>query len=91
MRTSDGHKEQQLSYSDKSNGNKHDNNNVDSNMARGKVLRTFDFGYDNIKDREMNNGNEERDKNNDRYYNITNQRQWKKYNNDDKQYGIAKI
>ncbi len=87
MRTSDGHEEQELSYSDNSSGNIHDNNNVDSNVARD----TFDFGYDNIKNREMNNGNEERDKNNDRYYNITNHRKWKNYNNDDNQYGMAKI
>ena len=59
-------KRKNVSISDNSDGNMYEHNNGDSNMTRGKVLCTFDFRYNNIKDREMNNGNEERDKNNDR-------------------------
>ena len=62
-RTSNDHEQQKLCCTENTDVNIYENKAGDSNVARGSFPHNIHDGYDNIKDNEINNGNDDRDKN----------------------------
>ncbi len=89
IRTSNDHEQQQLCCTENSDVNIYENNAGDSNVARGGVLHNIHDGYDNIKDNEINNGNDDRDRNNERDYDNRNKKINKDCNNDENHNAIG--